>query len=85
MSAETRPSTVTRPLVGRVMPATHLSIVLLPDPFRPTMPYVAPFGTEKVTPFSAWNVSSGRRSRMRLPETSALFSVANCRLWAYRR
>ena len=77
MSAETRPRTAIRPVVGRVMPATHLSIVLLPDPLRPMIPYVQPAGTEKLTPLSAWNVSSGLRSRMRLPETSALLSVAN--------
>ena len=38
ISADTRPFTVTVPLVGRVMPATHFSIVLLPDPLRPTIP-----------------------------------------------
>ena len=38
MSAEMRPLTVTLPVVGREMPATHLSIVLLPEPLRPTMP-----------------------------------------------
>ena len=38
ISAEMRPFTVTVPRVGRVMPATHFSIVLLPDPLRPMMP-----------------------------------------------
>ena len=38
MSAEMRPSTVTVPSLGRVMPATHLSSVDLPDPLRPMMP-----------------------------------------------
>ena len=38
ISAEMRPSTVTVPSVGLVMPATILSIVLLPDPLRPMMP-----------------------------------------------
>ena len=38
ISAEMRPFTVTVPRVGRVMPATHLSIVLLPEPLRPMMP-----------------------------------------------
>ena len=38
ISAEMRPSTVTWPSVGRVMPATHLSSVLLPDPLRPITP-----------------------------------------------
>ena len=38
ISAEMRPSTVTVPRVGRVIPATHFSIVLLPDPLRPMMP-----------------------------------------------
>ena len=38
MSAEMRPVTLTVPLVGRVMPATSFSAVLLPEPFRPMMP-----------------------------------------------
>ncbi len=38
MSAEIRPSTASVPVVGLVMPATHLSSVLLPDPLRPTTP-----------------------------------------------
>ncbi len=38
MSAEIRPSTVTVPSVGRVMPATHFSSVLFPDPLRPMTP-----------------------------------------------
>ena len=38
ISAEIRPSTRTRPLVGLVMPATSFSAVLLPDPFRPMTP-----------------------------------------------
>ena len=37
ISAEIRPVTETRPVVGLVMPATHFSIVLFPEPFRPTM------------------------------------------------
>ena len=38
ISAEIRPSTVMVPVLGRVMPATHLSSVDLPDPFRPITP-----------------------------------------------
>ena len=38
ISAEIRPSTATVPVVGRVMPETHLSSVLLPEPFRPITP-----------------------------------------------
>jgi hypothetical protein len=38
ISAEMRPSTVTVPLVGLVMPATSFSAVLLPDPLRPMTP-----------------------------------------------
>ena len=38
MSAEIRPLTVTLPVVGLEMPATHLSIVLLPEPLRPMTP-----------------------------------------------
>ena len=38
MRAEMRPFTATAPSVGLVMPATSLSIVLLPEPFRPMIP-----------------------------------------------
>ena len=38
ISAEMRPSTLTVPLVGLVMPATSLSSVLLPEPLRPMTP-----------------------------------------------
>ena len=38
INAEMRPSTVTVPAVGRVIPATHLSSVLLPEPLRPMTP-----------------------------------------------
>ncbi len=79
MSAEMRPCTSTVPVVGFVMPATSLSAVLLPDPFRPTTPNVAPFGTANDTSSSAVNVSLGRRFLTRLPESSALLSVENCR------
>ena len=49
MSAEMRPSTVTVPLVGFVMPATSFSAVLLPDPLRPMTPSVWPLGTANDT------------------------------------
>ena len=45
ISAEMRPSTLTVPSDGLVMPATSLSSVLLPDPLRPMTPSVRPFGT----------------------------------------
>ena len=51
------------PPVGLPMPAMSLSIVLLPEPLRPTMPKVSPAATSNDTPFSASNVSSGCRSR----------------------
>ena len=38
-----------RPVVGFVIPATSLSIVLLPEPFRPITPSVRPAGTVKDT------------------------------------
>ena len=53
----------TDPEVGLPMPAIIFSIVLLPDPLRPTMPNVLPGRTSNDTPFSASNDSSGRRSR----------------------
>ena len=80
-----RPLTLTVPAVGFVMPATSFSSVLLPDPFRPMTPSVRPLGTVKLTPCTAANVSSGRRLRIRLRESSALFSVENCRRRLYRR
>ena len=85
MSAEMRPSTGTVPVVGFVMPATTFSAVLLPDPFRPTMPKVQPVGTVNDTPLSAWNVSSGFRSLTSVPDRIALLSVANCFRRAYLR
>ncbi len=80
ISAEMRPWTATVPVVGLVMPATSLSSVLLPEPLRPMTPSVRPRGTLKLTSCTAEKVSSGLRSRIRLPDSSALFSVANCRL-----
>ena len=79
ISAEIRPLTVTVPLVGLVIPATSLSIVLLPEPLRPMTPSVRPAGRVKVTSCTAEKVSSGSRSRTRLLDSSALLSVANCR------
>ena len=79
MRAEMRPCTVTVPVVGLVMPATSFSIVLLPEPFLPITPRVRPAGSVKVTSLTAANVSSGSRSRTRLRDSSALFSVANWR------
>ena len=63
------------------MPATSFSSVLLPDPLRPMTPSVRPFGTVRLMSFSAVNVSSGRRFLIRLRDSSALFSVANCLRW----
>ena len=77
INAEIRPLTTTVPDVGFVMPATSLSIVLLPEPLRPITPSVRPAGSVKDTSFTAENVSSGSRSRTRLRDSSALFSVAN--------
>ena len=79
ISAEMRPRTTTSPTLGLVMPATSLSSVLLPDPLRPITPSVRPAGTVNETFRTAGNTSSGLRSRIRLPDSSALFSVANWR------
>ena len=82
ISAEIRPFTLTVPVVGLVMPATSFSIVLLPEPLRPMTPSVRPAGTVKVTSLHAPRTSRpGCRSRTRLRDSSALFSVANCRRW----
>ena len=43
------------PFVGSSTPATILSIVDLPDPFVPTMPYTSPLRTSKLTESSATN------------------------------
>jgi hypothetical protein len=85
ISAEMRPCTFTVPLVGLLMPATSFSMVLLPEPFRPMTPSVCPLGTRTVTLVKAANVSSGFRSRTRLRDSSALFSVANWRRLVKRR
>ena len=79
MSAEIRPRTVTVPLVGLVIPATSLSAVLLPEPFRPMIPYVVPAATLKERFLTAGKVSVGLRSRRTLRCSRALLSVANCR------
>jgi hypothetical protein len=79
MSAETRPCTCTVPDVGLVMPATSFSMVLFPEPLRPMTPNVWPAVTEKLTSCTAQKVSSGLRSRIRLRDSRALLSVANCR------
>ena len=79
MRAEMRPFTCTLPVVGFVIPATSFSSVLLPDPFRPMTPSVRPRGTLKVTSLTAANVSSGRRLRIRLRDSSALLRVENWR------
>ena len=81
ISAEMRPSTFTVPSDGLVMPATSFSSVLLPEPLRPMTPSVRPFGTVRLMSFSAVNVSSGFRFLIRLRDSSALFSVANCLRW----
>ena len=67
ISAEIRPFTVTVPCDGLVIPATSLSIVLLPEPLRPMTPRVQPAGTVNDTSRTAVKVSSGLRSRIRLP------------------
>ena len=85
MSAEIRPRTLTVPEVGLVIPATSFSMVLLPDPLRPTMPKVIPAGTANDTPLSAGKVSSGFRSPTRVPSINALLSVANFFRREYRR
>jgi hypothetical protein len=52
-SDETRPVTVTRPLVGHTIPAISCRSVLLPDPLLPTTPSVAPAGTRSETSLNA--------------------------------
>ena len=84
ISAEIRPSTATRPLVGLVMPATSFSAVLLPEPLRPITPQVRPFATANDTSRIAGNVSVGLSSVRMLRCNSALFSVANCRPLYFR-
>ena len=77
MRAEMRPSTVSVPRVGLVIPARSFSSVDLPEPFSPMTPKVVPLGTSKDTPSRAVKVWSGVRSVMRLPVRSALFRVWN--------
>ena len=83
--AEIRPRTSTVPVVGLVMPATSLSSVLLPEPLRPIRPTVLPGTTASDTPSTARSTSPGSSSLARLPLSRALFSVENCRRYAYRR
>jgi hypothetical protein len=62
-----------------VIPATSFRAVLLPDPFRPTIPYVCPGATRNESPSTARNVSRGLRSAITLRCRRALFNVENCR------
>ena len=39
------------------MPAMHFSSVLLPEPFRPTIPKNSPLRTSREMSFIAWNAS----------------------------
>ena len=77
MSAASRPSIVTLPLVGAVMPARILSNVLLPAPLRPMTPTDAPRGTSKVTFFKAQKLLALRRtpSRYCFPRRSMRTSI----------
>ena len=43
---------MTRPGSGTI-PSTERSVMLLPEPDSPTMPFVAPSSTSKLTPFAA--------------------------------
>src|SRR5439155_6655431 len=63
-SAAMRPRVVTTPSLGRRIPATILSSVVLPDPFGPMRPSVRPSGTSKEMLRSAQNVSEDVRHRM---------------------
>ena len=83
--AEIRPRTCSVPVVGLVIPATSFSSVLLPEPFLPMRPIVLPGATSNDTPSTARSTSRGSSSLARLPLSSALLSVENCRRYAYRR
>ena len=52
-NAATLPDVTTRPLVGCKMPQISCRMVLLPQPFGPTMPSISPFSTEKLISRSA--------------------------------
>ena len=75
ISAATRPRTSTVPAVGRVIPVTSLSSVLLPEPLRPITPTLDPRRTASDTASTARTTSLGRRSLARLPLSSALLRV----------
>ena len=60
--------TRTVPPVGFVMPATSLSAVLLPDPFRPMTPTVDPLATLNDTSLSA----AKRFVRLQIAQEAAL-------------
>ncbi len=42
------------PLLGRSMPLTARSVVVLPAPLAPISVTISPLATLKETPFSAW-------------------------------
>ena len=54
---KTLPAASRVPEVGRIVPASNFSSVLLPAPFRPMIPNVRPASTSNVTPSSAQNSS----------------------------
>ncbi len=67
----TEPPTAILPLVGLKMPASSRRSVVLPEPFRPTMPSDCPGSISSETSRSA-QISAGRWWRRR---TIASFSV----------
>src|SRR5208283_1527551 len=51
------PKTLTSPAVGRINPKSNLIVVVLPAPFGPKKPKMAPFSTAKFTLFTAMSFS----------------------------
>src|ERR1700752_3266094 len=69
------PKTRAGPDVGRTMPSSTLTVVVLPAPFLPKRPQIAPRGTRKSTPASACTLPYAfRRSAVSMMSSSATLS-----------
>ena len=80
-----RPSTLSAPRVGLVMPARSFSSVDLPEPFSPITPKVVPLRHLEGDAVERGEGLVGREVESRLPVRSALFRVLNWFLCRKRR
>src|SRR3954453_19012787 len=70
--AATRPRVLDTPAVGDVILARIFRIVLLPAPFRPTIPNASPWATEKLTSRRDHNSEARLRCRWNVLDAPAI-------------